>query len=596
MIRDYNHSKFATEEHTIIEGVIKDVFQGAVPDLDKPVQDYGNLKDAIHQSFEACKIDYSHTLKVKALQFYEIQRSKHGCILVGEPQSGKSTLVSLLQNALNKAAMNEFMLTVQDRRRERLMELAKDFEKTTMEATLQKTQTSGKSGMASTDMIGGAVKKKSKKNDKDAQAKKLLVQWQDMYKKTKLEAHELEEIRANLRIQGVSARRLNPKGMSIDELFGTFDKESHEWLEGVFTAHYREFAGMRNAKKKWILLDGPVDFMWVENLNSILDDNKKMSLPNGESIKMSDGMCILLETNNMRNVTPATVSRCGLIHLHRKETCDPKAIFNQWLRKLPPNLTEYVKDLETAANYLMVEAVAVFEAEQRAGKIAYPRVDLHWLMENLVRLLDTLVFDFYIEYEKSNTIGTGNAPAELGKSLFSLTLNNKWVDTVEDPNMTEYADSEVPQSAQQSRQGSKASSRKVATPDPRQRELEKKKRLPRCSFLESEVRYENALKFTAIWLESFFVFSMVWTFYPVLSENGRKTLDQRLLVKYAAARTDYSVYQKEKKRRMAEKNREKSQSNKQSIDKGRSAGRGSTILSKKSQSSASAIGASAVQP
>jgi len=75
-------------------------------------------------------------LKVKALQFYEIQRSKHGCILVGEPQSGKSTLVSLLQNALNKAAMNEFMLTVQDRRRERLMELAKDFEKTTMEATL----------------------------------------------------------------------------------------------------------------------------------------------------------------------------------------------------------------------------------------------------------------------------------------------------------------------------------------------------------------------------------------------------------------------------------------------------------------------------
>ena len=33
----YNHSKFATEEHILIEGVIKDVFQGAVPDLDKPI-------------------------------------------------------------------------------------------------------------------------------------------------------------------------------------------------------------------------------------------------------------------------------------------------------------------------------------------------------------------------------------------------------------------------------------------------------------------------------------------------------------------------------------------------------------------------------
>ena len=46
-VRDFNHSKFATEEHLLIEGAIKDVFQGAVPDLDKPVQDYGNLKEAI---------------------------------------------------------------------------------------------------------------------------------------------------------------------------------------------------------------------------------------------------------------------------------------------------------------------------------------------------------------------------------------------------------------------------------------------------------------------------------------------------------------------------------------------------------------------
>lgn len=121
----------------------------------------------------------------------------------------------------------------------------------------------------------------------------------------------------------------------------------------------------------------------------------------------------------------------------------------------------------------------------------------------------------------------------------------------------------------------------MATPDARQRELEKKKRLPRCSFLESEIRGENALKFTAIWLEAFVVFAMVWTFYPVLSEAGRKRLDARLQAKYAAARTDYGVYQKEKKKKMAEKNREKSQSNKQSVDKGKSVGRASAILSKR---------------
>jgi dephospho-CoA kinase len=67
---------------------------------------------------------------VKALQFYEIQMSKHGCIIVGEPQSGKSTLIFLLQSALNKAAMNEFMLAVSDKRRERLVEIAKEYENT----------------------------------------------------------------------------------------------------------------------------------------------------------------------------------------------------------------------------------------------------------------------------------------------------------------------------------------------------------------------------------------------------------------------------------------------------------------------------------
>ena len=122
-----------------------------------------------------CKIDYSTSMRVKALQLFEIQRSKHGCILVGEPQSGKSTLTFLLQSALNKAAFNEYMLAVSEKRRDRLLELASEYENNIVKTTLQKSQNAGKSGnISSGDMIGGAVKKKSKKNDKDAQAKKLL--------------------------------------------------------------------------------------------------------------------------------------------------------------------------------------------------------------------------------------------------------------------------------------------------------------------------------------------------------------------------------------------------------------------------------------
>ena len=50
-----------------------------------------------------------------------------------------------------------------------------------------------------------------------------------MFRKTKLSQDELNEIRDNLVTKGVNMRRLNPKGMTGDELIGFFDKESHEW-------------------------------------------------------------------------------------------------------------------------------------------------------------------------------------------------------------------------------------------------------------------------------------------------------------------------------------------------------------------------------
>ena len=49
-----------------------------------------------------------------------------------------------------------------------------------------------------------------------------------------------------------------------------------------------------------------------------------MNLPNGETIQLSDGMCLLLETDNLANVTPATISRCGLVFLSRGEVNRPK--------------------------------------------------------------------------------------------------------------------------------------------------------------------------------------------------------------------------------------------------------------------------------
>lgn len=78
--------------------------------------------------------------------------------------------------------------------------------------------------------------------------------------------------------------------------------------------------------------------------------------------------------------------------------------------------------------------------------------------------------------------------------------------------------------------------------------------------MDSELRYENSLKFTPIWLEAFVIFSIVWTFSPILSDSGKKELDARLRAKYESARTDFGLYQREKKRKVQEKNKEKSAS------------------------------------
>lgn len=64
---------------------------------------------------------------------------------------------------------------------------------------------------------------------------------------------------------------------------------------------------------QWILFDGPVDSMWIESMNSCLDDSKKLCLPNSEIIDMTDFFTVMFEVDNLSEASPATISRCGMV-------------------------------------------------------------------------------------------------------------------------------------------------------------------------------------------------------------------------------------------------------------------------------------------
>ena len=123
------------------------------------------------------------------------------------------------------------------------------------------------------------------------------------------------------RVENTVIYCMNPKSITVDELYGVMDFQTREWHDGLLSKTFRianEKPSGGKDENRWIMFDGDVDAVWVENMNSVMDDNKLLTLINGDRIRLERFCKMLFEVYDLQYASPATISRCGMVYVDPK--------------------------------------------------------------------------------------------------------------------------------------------------------------------------------------------------------------------------------------------------------------------------------------
>jgi dynein heavy chain len=124
---------------------------------------------------------------------------------------------------------------------------------------------------------------------------------------------------------------INPKSLKTEELYGFISMATREWRDGLLSKVMRDLGEIPDEKPKWIILDGDLDANWIESMNSVMDDNKMLTLASNERIPLKAHMRMLFEIRDLNYATPATVSRAGILFISTDKGTQWRSLITSWL-------------------------------------------------------------------------------------------------------------------------------------------------------------------------------------------------------------------------------------------------------------------------
>lgn len=130
-----------------------------------------------------------------------------------------------------------------------------------------------------------------------------------------------------------------------------------------------------------------MDANWIESMNSVMDDNKLLTLASNERIVVKPHMRLIFEIRNLKFATPATVSRAGILYISDADGYQWRAYVKSWIASQQKFDAERKKDLQGLFEKYIEESLRHI---RKTFKYLVPCVDLTMVM-SICKLLEAML-------------------------------------------------------------------------------------------------------------------------------------------------------------------------------------------------------------